>query len=297
MSAALPLPPSLRPNWLGFAAEWWPVLLGLAVLFLPTYADLNRTLWNTEENAHGPIALLVVLWLFWFKRQALLAEPQQVKPVAGGMLLGFGLLLYALGRSQEILLFEIGSEMLILGGALLALRGVPAVRTLWFPLFFLIFLIPVPGFIVDTLTGPLKHYISILVEQALYAAGYPIARNGVTLSIGPYQLLVADACSGLNSMFSLSAMGLLYLYLMQRTSAARILILVASIWPIAFFANVMRVIILVLVTYYFGDEAGQGFLHGFAGILLFVIALLLLFALDGLLGLILPDRARSSAHP
>lgn len=297
MSVALPLPPSLRPNWLGFAAEWWPVLLGLAVLFLPTYADLNRTLWNTEENAHGPIALLVVLWLFWFKRQALLAEPQQVKPVAGGMLLGFGLLLYALGRSQEILLFEIGSEMLILGGALLMLRGVPAVRTLWFPLFFLIFLIPVPGFIVDTLTGPLKHYISILVEQALYAAGYPIARNGVTLSIGPYQLLVADACSGLNSMFSLSAMGLLYLYLMQRTSVARILILVASIWPIAFFANVMRVNILVLVTYYFGDEAGQGFLHGFAGILLFVIALLLLFALDGLLGLILPDRARSSAHP
>ncbi len=297
MSATLPLPPSLRPNWLGFAAEWWPVLLGLAVLFLPTYADLNRTLWNAEENAHGPIALLVVLWLFWFKRHALLAEPQQVKPVAGGMLLGFGLLLYALGRSQEILLFEIGSEMLILGGALLMLRGVPAVRTLWFPLFFLIFLIPVPGFIVDTLTGPLKHYISILVEQAIYAAGYPIARNGVTLSIGPYQLLVADACSGLNSMFSLSAMGLLYLYLMQRTSMARILILVASIWPIAFFANVMRVIILVLVTYYFGDEAGQGFLHGFAGILLFVIALLLLFALDGLLGLVLPDRARSSAHP
>lgn len=297
MSATLPLPPSLRPNWLGFAAEWWPVLLGLAVLFLPTYADLNRTLWNTEENAHGPIALLVVLWLFWFKRHALLAEPQQVKPVAGGMLLGFGLLLYALGRSQEILLFEIGSEMLILGGALLMLRGVPAVRTLWFPLFFLIFLIPVPGFIVDTLTGPLKHYISILVEQALYAAGYPIARNGVTLSIGPYQLLVADACSGLNSMFSLSAMGLLYLYLMQRTSVARILILVASIWPIAFFANVMRVNILVLVTYYFGDEAGQGFLHSFAGILLFVIALLLLFALDGLLGLVLPDRARSSAHP
>ena len=296
MSATLPLPPSLRPNWRGFAAEWWPVLLGLAVLFLPTYADLNRTLWNSEENAHGPIVLLVVLWFFWFKRHALLAAPRQVKPVTGGMLLGFGLLLYALGRSQEILLLEIGSEMLILVGALLMLRGVPAVRILWFPLFFLIFLIPVPGYIVDTLTGPLKHYVSTLVEQALYTAGYPIARNGVMLTMGPYQLLVADACSGLNSMFSLSAMGLLYLYLMQHSSVARTLILVASIWPIAFFANVMRVIILVLITYYFGDEAGQGFLHGFAGILLFVIALLLLFALDALLGLILPDRARSAAH-
>ena len=297
MSSALPLPPLLRPNWPGFAAEWWPVLLGLVVLFLPTYADLNHTLWNSEENAHGPIVLLVVLWFFWFKRHALLAQPQQLKPVTGGILLGFGLLLYAVGRSQEILLFEIASELLILSGALLALRGVPAVRALWFPLFFLVFLIPVPGIIVDALTGPLKHYVSVLVEQALYSAGYPIARNGVTLSIGPYQLLVADACSGLNSMFSLSAMGLLYLYLMRHSSVARTLILVVSIWPIAFFANVVRVIILVLVTYYFGDEVGQGFLHSFAGILLFVIALLLLFALDGLLGLILPDRARPAAQP
>ena len=297
MSAAIPLPPSLRSSVQRFAAEWWPVLLGLGILFLPTYAELNRTTWNSEENAHGPIVLLVALWFFWFKRHALLAPPQQTKPVAGGLLLGFGLLLYAVGRSQEILLFEIASQMLILSGALLVLRGVPAVRALWFPLFFLVFLIPVPAIVVDAMTGPLKHYVSVLVEQVLYSAGYPIARNGVMLSIGPYQMLVADACSGMNSMFSLSAMGLLYLYLMRHSSMARTLILIASIWPIAFFANVVRVIVLVLITYYFGDEVGQGFLHGFAGILLFVIALLLLFALDGLLGFFLPDRARTSVKP
>ena len=130
----------------------------------------------------------------------------------------------------------------------------------------------------------------------LYAAGYPIARSGVMLTVGQYQLLVADACSGLHSMFSLSAMGLLYLYLMQRTSVARNLIIMASIIPIAFAANIVRVIVLILVTYHLGDEAGQGFLHGFAGIMLFIIGLLFLFILDWILGFIFPDRPHAVAQ-
>lgn len=115
----------------------------------------------------------------------------------------------------------------------------------------------------------------------------------MTLTIGPYQLLVADACSGLHSMFSLTAMGLLYLYLylMEHKSWLRNGILIASILPIAYAANLVRVTVLVLVTYHFGDEAGQGFIHDSAGIVLFVVALLFLFALDSLLGLILARRA------
>jgi exosortase/archaeosortase family protein len=94
-------------------------------------------------------------------------------------------------------------------------------------------------------------------------------------------------------MFSLSAMGLLYLYLMQRTSLARNLIIMAAILPIAFAANVVRVMVLILVTYHLGDEAGQGFLHGFAGIMLFIVGLLFLFVLDWVLGFIFPDRVRA----
>jgi exosortase len=116
------------------------------------------------------------------------------------------------------------------------------------------------------------------------------------LTVGQYQLLVADACSGLHSMFSLSAMGLLYLYLMERTSLARNLIIMAAILPIAFAANIVRVMVLILVTYHMGDEAGQGFLHGFAGIMLFVIGLLFLFMLDWVLGFFLPDRPRARAQ-
>lgn len=270
---------------------WWPVLLGLAAMYAPTYYDLANGLWNSEEHAHGPIVLIVALFLVWRSRAALLSPAtEKSSPALGWAVLIPGLLIYALGRSQDIILFEVGSQIPVLIGALLITTGFPAVRAMWFPLFFLIFMVPLPGFIVDAATGPLKQYISVIAENILYAVGYPIARNGVVLTIGQYQLLVADACSGLHSMFSLSAMGLLYLYLMQRTSAARNIILIASILPIAFAANVVRVMILVLVTYHFGDEAGQGFVHDFAGILLFVVGLLFLFALDGLLGFIFPDK-------
>lgn len=288
-------------NSLPIIKTWWPVILGLLVLYAPTYWTLAHGLWHEDAHAHGPIVLIVSLFLIWQKREVFVSASTEnrsggAQATWGWALLIVGLLAYALGRSQQILLFEVGSQIPVILGALLITIGFRSVRALWFALFFLLFIIPLPGFIVDAATGPLKQYISVIAEQVLYAAGYPIARSGVMLTVGQYQLLVADACSGLHSMFSLSAMGLLYLYLMQHTSATRNLIIMAAILPIAFVANVVRVMVLILVTYHLGDEAGQGFLHGFAGIMLFVIGLVGLFVLDGLLGLIFPDQPRSRAQ-
>lgn len=295
-----PLPPPEPP--LVALKAWWPVILGLLALYVPTYWTLAHGLWNEDDHAHGPIVLIVSLFLIWQKREALIGVAQHTAPSGlqssiGWALLAIGLLAYALGRSQNILLFEVGSQVTVILGALLITLGFRAVRALWFALFFLLFIIPIPGFIVEAATGPLKAYISVIAEHVLYLAGYPIARSGVTLTVGPYQLLVADACSGLHSMFSLSAMGLLYLHLMRRTSIARNLIIMAAILPIAFVANIVRVMVLILVTYHMGDEAGQGFLHGFAGIMLFVIGLLGLFTLDAVLGFFFPDRARARSAP
>ena len=278
---------------------WWPVVLGLLALYLPSYWMLAHGLWNSDDYAHGPIVLVVAMFLIWQQRAVFAGTDKASRGEAavGWMLLIIGLLAYALGRSQDILMFEIGSQIPVILGALLITLGTKSARALWFALFFLLFMIPLPGFVVDAATGPLKQYISVIAEQVLYAVGYPIARSGVTLTIGPYQLLVADACSGLHSMFSLSAMGLLYLHLMQHTSTTRNLIIIAAILPIAFVANIVRVMVLVLVTYHLGDEAGQGFLHGFAGIMLFVIGLLFLFVLDWLLGFVFPDRPLARAQP
>lgn len=277
--------------------QWWPVLLGLLVLYVPTYINLAHTLWQTPDNGHGPIILLVALWLMVRRRAALAAPAQETKSalLPASVLLVFGLLLYVLGRSQGISSFEVGSQLPVLFACVWLLKGWRAVKVLWFPILFLIFLVPLPGFVTDSLTSPLKQLVSSVVDHVLHTAGYPISRNGVVLTVGYYQLLVADACSGLNSMFSLSAMGLLYVYLRGYKGGLHDTLLIASILPIAFAANIGRVLALALITYHLGDGAGQGFMHDFAAIAEFVMAVLALFALDYLLAHII--RRRRHVHP
>jgi exosortase B len=274
-------PIALRPA----IAEWFPVFLGLIALYVPTYIDLSRTIWASEAQAHGPIILGVAVWFFWRLRLAIhhmAATPART----GWPVFIFGLLLYALGRSQGILLFEVGSQVLVISGLLLILRGWAALRVAWFPLFFLLFMIPLPGAFVDALTMPMKLAVSYVAEHILYWIGYPISRTGVILQIGQYKLLVADACAGLQTLFTLEALGLLYLNIVRHDSLFRNVALAILIVPISFTANVFRVMVLTLITYHFGDEAGQGFLHGFAGMVLFLSALVLIMGVDSLIQMV-----------
>jgi len=168
-------------------------------------------------------------------------------------------------------------------GLLLLTTGLPGVKALAFPLIFMIFMIPLPGFIVDPVSQVMKTAVSDVTERVMYALGYPITRTGVILQIGQYQLLVADACAGVRTLFMLEAMGILYLNVVKYGSLLRNLTLALLIVPISFTSNVIRVIVLALITYYLGDEAGQGFLHGFAGMVLFLTALAMTIFADSLL--------------
>ena len=172
---------------------------------------------------------------------------------------------------------------MMLAALLLLFFGVRALKTQWFPFFFMLFMIPLPGAIVSALTMPMKMAVSYVTEHLLFWAGYPIARSGVILQIGQYQLLVADACAGLQTLLTLESLGLFYMNVVRHTSAFRNVMLAILIVPISFAANVVRVIVLTLITYYFGDAAGQGFLHGFAGMVLFISALILIISVDSLL--------------
>ena len=263
-------------------AEWFPIFIGLIALYVPTWVELSRTIWATEAQAHGPIILGVALWFFWKLRIGIHGMPP-VPARTGWPLFVFGLLLYAIGRSQDILLFEVGSEIVVISSLLLILRGWAALRTAWFPLFFLLFMIPLPGAFVDALTLPMKMAVSYVAEHVLFWVGYPISRTGVILQIGQYKLLVADACAGLQTLFTLEALGLLYLNIVRHDSLFRNVALATLIIPISFTANVIRVMVLTLITYHFGDEAGQGFLHGFAGMVLFITALLIIMGVDSML--------------
>jgi exosortase B len=257
---------------------------GFLLLLLPTVLTLSRQIWQSDEQGHGPIIGAVSFWLMWTRRRAVIDAPYQPANWLGGVLFVVAMVFYALGRSQQIIQGEVLGIIIAGAALLLLLRGVQALRAVAFPLIFLLFLVPLPGVLVQAMTIPLKTAVSYVAEVLLHWAGYPIARSGVILSVGPYQLLVADACAGLNSLFTLEALGLLYLNLLGYTSKVRNLTLAILVVPISFIANVIRVIILILVTYHLGDEAGQGFVHTFAGMVLFVVGLSMMLVTDGIVG-------------
>ena len=267
------------------------VIAGLALLYVPTWWDLSHSIWQSDDQSQGPLILLASLGLLFHRRHAIAALPTKPADAAGWGLLGLGLLLYAIGRSQSIWLFEVGSQIPVFASALLLFKGSRALRAAWFPLFFLLFMVPLPGPLVSALTGPLKSAASAVAAEGLYQLGYPVSRAGVILTVGPYLILVADACAGLTSMFSLEALSLLYLQIVGHQSAWRNGVLALLAVPISFCANVVRVLVLVLVTFHFGDAAGRGFLHGFAGLVLFLVALILIFAADSALGLFFRNGA------
>ncbi|MBC7483645.1 MAG: exosortase B [Rhizobacter sp.] len=292
------------------AAPWWStlapagsdrtvlalVLLGVALLYLPTYWDLSQTIWQSPDQSQGPLMLLAALWLLFDRRDAIAAVPSRPAHGIGGFVLGIGLVLYVVGRSQSIWIFEVGSQMAVFTALMLLFKGTAALRLAWFPIFFLIFMVPLPGPLVAAVTGPLKAGVSRIASDLLFAMGYPVSRSGVILTVGPYLILVADACAGLTSMFSLEAVGLLYLNIVRHSSTFRNVALSVLVVPIAFCSNVVRVLVLVLVTYHLGDAAGRGFLHGFAGMLLFVVALLLIVAVDWLIGRFVKGREEAAVR-
>ena len=265
------------------------LLAAYVALYAGPFHELAITIWATDEQGHGPIILTVGALLLWWRRRAIAAAADRPRPAWGWPLLLLALVLYVVGGAQDIIMFQTSSQIPLLAALLLLFGGTGALRAAWFPLFFLLFMVPLPEALVAAVTAPLKSAVSAVASQLLYLAGYPVGRSGVVITVGHYQLLVADACAGLNSMFTLESLGMLYMHLMGHTRLARNVTLALLLVPVAFVANIVRVVILVLVTYHLGDEAGQGFVHGFAGIVLFVVALLLMLLIDRVLGWVLPQ--------
>jgi exosortase len=238
-------------------ATWAPVAAGLLLLYVPTYRDLAAVFWANENGAPGVVVLSIWFWLVWRERAALAARA----PTALGSLLGWtgvvvGAALYAFGRSQQIHQLEAGSQLVLLPGIALVMLGPASTRRLWFAWLFLSFTVPWPGSFMDSLLVPLKEFVSAAVTELLYRVGLPIARDGVVIYAGPYQLFIADACSGLNQLVALAAIGVLYVFLAGHRSRGRSAVLLAAIVPIAVFANLARVTALVLATYFGGDQLG-----------------------------------------
>lgn len=272
-----------------------PLLIaGVLALIIPTLIRLANESWATEDGAHGPIVLASGLWLLWHKwpEIAARARPGSFPVALAGAVASMAL--YLLGRVVGVLSFEMAG----LAGAIISLMyasvGSRAILAAWFPLFYLAFVIPLPESIVALITQPLKLGISQTATVLLQMLGYPVANTGVILQVAQYELLVAAACSGLNALITLTALGLFYAYVLHQSTWRYCLLLMCAAIPAAIFANFVRVIVLILITYYMGDAAGQGYLHDMAGITTFIVALLFLFAVDRLLT---PLRKRLDDRP
>jgi exosortase len=253
------------------------------IAYLPTYVSLAKGPWQTEQEGHGPLIMLAAAWLAWQQRGKLSSLSLRPAPVAGWIILLGSLLLMAVTRSQNILMMEVATQIPVLLGCLLLIGGWPLAKIFAFPVAFLIFSVPPPGWLMDAFTVPLKAWISDIVTNFLYDLDYPIAQNGVMIMIGPYELMVKDACSGMNSIFALSAIGIFYVHEFVDRNWIRRLLLIASIIPITILANFFRVLALVLASYYMGVDRVEGLFHDLTGIALFAFALGLFFLLDGVI--------------
>ncbi len=274
------------------------------VAYMPTYLTLAHGAWRTEQEGHGPLLMLAAAWLAWQRRDKLGSIELRPAPIAGWVILILSLLAMAVTRSQDIVMIEVATQIPVLLGCLLLVGGWPLARIFAFPLGFLVFSLPPPNWLLDAFTVPLKAWISDIVSNFLYDLGYPVAQNGVMIMIGPYELMVKDACSGMNSIFALSAIGVFYAYEFVSGAPIRQLVLILSTVPIAILANCFRVLALVLGAYYFGVDRIEGLFHDATGLALWVFALILFFLLDRVLvvvGLLIQNafgrsrRARGAA--
>lgn len=258
------------------------LILGLLAIVIPVMIRVAQESWSTEQGAHGPIVLATGLWLLsreWNDARAL-ARPGSW--ALGGVLLAVLLPAYIFARVASVVEIEGATMYAIVLVTAYLLWGAASLRAVWFPLLYLLFIFPPPDTLFALLTQPLKIAISQWAVAILHGVGYPVAGSGVTIQIGQYDMLVAAACAGLNSMISLTALGLFYIYLRHSANWRYMLFLVACILPVAIAANLIRVLILLLVTYHFGEAAGQGFIHEAAGLLMFMTALLGIFLIDSL---------------
>lgn len=282
MDAAIDAPPPLYTAM----RNRWPLWAGLAILAVPTTIAVGKQVWSTEFGAHGPIVLMTGLWILSRKAEDLRSHAKRGSLWLTILLVLAGVAVYAFGRAYDFITFEVGGLYAIALGYLHDVVGLRAMLRNWFPLFYLGFVVPPPSWLMDNLTAPLKTFVSFSATAILQACGLPIIREGVTLLVAQYQLLVEDACSGMNSLIGLIAISLFYIYLLRNASWRYSAFLVCMVIPIAIIANIFRIIVLVLLTYFFGDGVAQSFLHMAAGLFLFASSLALVFLIDHLVSLL-----------
>jgi exosortase D (VPLPA-CTERM-specific) len=269
--------------------QWPAVALLLLVAWL--YASILARLFlqwvgphsdpNFEHGIFVPLFALFVLWRDRKKLQDIPSSPSW----AGLPLVILSLLMLALGVLGAELFFSRVSLLILLAGLILLFEGWPFFRAVLFPWAFLILMIPIPNLLLQQVTFPLQMLAAKLSTALLQLVNVPVLREGNVITLASMPLNVAEACSGIRSLLSLVTLSIIYGYLLETRMWVRVA-LVCSAVPIAVAANSFRIFGTGLLVQYWDPEKAEGFYHALGGWLIFVVALLMLFAVHRLFSLI-----------
>jgi len=252
------------------------VIIGLAILYRQILYELAQDWWNNPDYSHGLVLPFVTLWLIWRRREKLAATPSA--PSNFGLLVMIGsLCLLFLGQLGAELFTTRVSLLFLLGGMVLFFFGWKHLRMVAFPLGLLLLAIPLPAIIFYQITFPLQLLASRLGSFFLETTRVPVLREGNVMVLPNVTLEVAEACSGVRSLFTLATLTILYGYLLEDGILLR-LVLVALTVPLALFCNGLRIMGTGILAQYVTPEAAEGFFHTFSGWFIFLVALIILLA-------------------
>lgn len=265
------------------ALHWILVAVPLGLLYFEPLQSLVHQ-WSQDPNySHGFLVPLVSVYYLWDRRSELRHTPATGPHPLGYFLVLGSLGLYVLGRMGDEMFTVRLSLLGVLSGISLMLGGREWFRKLRFPILYLLFMIPLPYFLYNEIAVPLKLFAARVSTAALHAMNYTLLREGNVLHLPGLTLEVADACSGMRSLVSVLALAGAMGWFFHKKGKFRIMLLALGV-PIAIGVNVVRIIVTGILAHHFGPETAQGFFHEFAGLVIFGVALTLLFMTSFVLG-------------
>ncbi len=246
--------------------------------------------WSNDDNySHGFFIVPLAAYFAWERRHRLMAMP--ARPSAVGLLIVIGSLVMLVAGILGAELFLSRLSLLgVIAGTILFLLGWPRLRVLLFPLAFMLLMIPLPAIIFNKIAFPLQLVASHVGEYGISAANIPILREGNVLILANATLEVAEACSGIRSLVSLFTLGIVFGYFADSRAWVRTVIALSAI-PVAILANGLRVASAGWAAHYMGQAGVEGLFHEFSGWVVFVVAFLMMLALQRLLIRVVPPRA------
>jgi exosortase len=255
----------------------------VAALYAPIFYELYQFRWDKVDYTHAYFILPISIWLAWRHRSKIKENiSNEGVNKAGLIVLFFGALIYIFGRKQDYLAASTFSLVPLLFGLIIFVYGYKTAKILTFPILYLILLIPPPFAILDSITLPMRNGASFATEAILQMLQYPVSRDGLLLKIGYHDIFMGAPCSGFRSLITMISLVLVYVYITKGSMIKKIA-LTSFIIPLALIGNLIRVITLCLITFYFGEAAGQGFFHNFSGIVIFIITITGLMGIESVI--------------